>query len=87
MFRDVEQMGGVLRCPESPAQHGVVAGMLAFAAETPAAQPDDGVEPVEAAKKLAGELKHPVPSSDVRELVSEDDTASIVAPRCRPQAG
>ena len=59
----------------------VVACLLAFLAHLRTGNPQNRIEPVDAANYFGRRLKQPVAPENMRDLVREDDTNPIVGPR------
>ena len=81
--RELQQLGGVFRAFHSQVQHSVVAGLLAFEAQTCARDPQERVEPVDRSHQLRRDLDDPISPPDVGELMTKDDAGAISGPVAR----
>ncbi len=74
MFRVVRRLHAAL-------EHGIVAGVFAFEAQSSGGHPGERVEPRQRAQRFAGQLQQPVVAPDVFSLVFEDDPHTRRMPR------
>jgi len=65
---------------DSGAQDGVIGGAFAFLAQACSGQPNERMEPVEAAGKFGANLQELVVAGDVREFVRKYDATAVLSP-------
>lgn len=73
-------MGGIFTSAHTDAEHLIVAGLLTFATQARAHHPHERIEPEDRAQRLGANLDEPVVTTDVRQLVAEDDVHAIQRP-------
>ena len=75
-----QQMSRVHAAVDPRLENRVVACLLAFLAHLRTGNPQNRIEPVDAANYFGRRLKQPVAPEDMRDLVRENDTNPIVGP-------
>ena len=78
--RHRQQMRSVVGRRDARFEDQIVAGLLAFLAQSAMANPDDRVEPVHGAKHAGRDQHRPVSARDVSDLVTKHDLDPITRP-------
>src|SRR2546430_17502851 len=66
---------------DSGAQDGVIGGAFTFLAQARTGQPNERMEPIEAASEFGANLQEPVMAGDMRKLMRKHDAAAGLSPK------
>src|SRR4030095_12158520 len=75
-----QKFRGVLRSGCAQPNHGIIAGVFALAAKAARREPEDGVKPVDRARRASKNLHAPVVSLNVGKLMSQDHANAVIGP-------
>ena len=80
---DLEKLARVRRRPDPGREHGEVARRLLLVRDPAGSDPHQGLEPIHRTNHVQNLPQRPVSSTDVCELVTQDEIETVIAPALR----